>query len=48
MPTDVGAYDELIEFIDELEQDFQQSLWRDQKSDPIIRQYLKSQALLVF
>lgn len=48
MPTDVGTYDELIEFMDELEQDFQQSLWRDQKSDPIIRKYLKSQALLVF
>jgi hypothetical protein len=48
MPTDVGTYDELIEFMDELEQDFQQNLWRAQKSDPIIRQYLKSQALLVF
>jgi hypothetical protein len=48
MPTDVGTYDELIEFMDELEQDFQQSLWRDQKSDPIIRQYLKSKALMEF
>jgi hypothetical protein len=48
MPTDVGTYDELIEFMDELEQDFQQSLWSDQKSDPIIRQYLKSKALMEF
>ena len=44
--TDVTIYDELIDFIDKVDRDFQRTLWREQRNNPILRQYLKSQAAI--
>ncbi len=43
--TNAKTYDELVDFMEKVEQDFRQTLWRTQKEDLTIRQYLKSHAL---
>lgn len=40
--TQIETYDDLIEAMDEIKQDFYQTLWNQQKVNPTIRQYLKS------
>lgn len=45
IPTDVETYDELIDFIEKINQDFRQTLWRNQKENPIMRHYLKTYSL---
>jgi hypothetical protein len=44
IPTDVDIYDEIVDFMDELDKDFCKTLWRDQKENPAFREYLKSNA----
>lgn len=41
------TYDALIDFMYELNQDFCQTLWRYQKTNPAFRQYLKSHSLSI-
>lgn len=43
---DIYTYDEIINFMDELEADFRKILWREQNVNPIFRQYLKSNSCL--
>jgi hypothetical protein len=46
IPTDVHTYDEIIDFMDELGQNFRKVLWREQNNNPIIRQYLQRHSVL--
>lgn len=39
------AYDDLIDFIEKIDHDFHQTLWRHQKDNPSMRHYLKSFAV---
>ncbi|MGV8947665.1 MAG: hypothetical protein ACOH1N_14655 [Lutibacter sp.] len=41
IPADRETFDAWIDFMDQTNGKFKQSLWRDQKTNPIIRQYLK-------
>lgn len=43
IPADRETFDAWIDFMDDINRKFQQSLWRDQGANPIIRQYLKMQ-----
>jgi hypothetical protein len=45
--TDIETYDEVLDFIDEVDKDLRQSLWRNQKTNPAFREYLKSYSLRV-
>lgn len=45
IPTDIETYDEILDFIDKIDKDLHQSLWRDQKDNPAFREYLKSYSL---
>jgi hypothetical protein len=45
IPTDVGIYDEVIDFIDRIEKDFRKELWREQGSNTAFRAYLKKHPL---
>ncbi len=47
IPADRETFDAWIDFMDDINRKFQQSLWRDQGSNPIIRQYLKMQCARV-
>ena len=47
IPTDREAYDEVIEFMDKVDEDFRQTLWRHQKANPTFRKYLRDHALLI-
>jgi len=47
IPTDVETYDEIIDFMDEFGEDFQKTLWRNQKMNPVFRKYLLEHALSV-
>jgi hypothetical protein len=40
IPTDIETYDEVLDFMDEVDKNFRQSLWRDQKVNPAFRKYL--------
>jgi hypothetical protein len=42
--TNLEAYDELMDLIDKMDQDFRETLWRDQGQSPAIRAYLKKYA----
>lgn len=42
--TDLETYDEVIDFMDDVDKKFRQALWRDQKTNPAFRQYLKALA----
>lgn len=46
IPTDVHTYDEIVDFVDELEQDFRKILWREQRTNPAFREYLMSHSCL--
>jgi hypothetical protein len=46
IPTNVGVYDKLIDFMDQFNRDFNRTLWRDQRQNPAIRHYLKSHVVL--
>jgi hypothetical protein len=43
--TNQVAYDDLIDFIEKIDHDFHQTLWRHQKENPSMRRYLKSFAV---
>lgn len=43
--TSYIVYDDLIDFIERIDHDFHQTLWRYQKDNPAMRNYLKSFAL---
>jgi len=43
--TDVETYDELVDFMDSTERKFRQILWREQKTNPAFREYLKRHPL---
>lgn len=43
IPADRETFDAWIDFMDDINRKFQQSLWHDQRSNPVIRQYLKNQ-----
>lgn len=43
--TSAETYDALLDFIDRVDQDFCQTLWRNQRENPIIRRYLKFHAV---
>lgn len=45
IPSDVSAYDNLIDLIEEVDHKFRKTLWREQRVNPIYRHYLKSQVL---
>lgn len=45
IPTDVSIYDELIDFMEEIDHSFRHTLWREKGVNSIYRQYLKSEAL---
>jgi len=47
IPTDLESYDEVIEFMDKVDEDFRQTLWRNQKANPTFREYLMNHTLLV-
>jgi hypothetical protein len=42
IPTDTHTYEEIIEFMDELGNDFRKILWREQNTKPTFRRYLTS------
>jgi hypothetical protein len=48
IPADRETYDQWIDFMEEVDQKFRQTLWREQKSNFSLRQYLKSHAVLKF
>ncbi|MBX9804156.1 MAG: hypothetical protein K2Y18_00185 [Alphaproteobacteria bacterium] len=45
IPTDVETYDEVIDFMDDVDRDLRQTLWRGQKSNPAFRKYLLDHSL---
>ena len=47
MPTDVETYDKMIAFMDEVNKDFRQTLWCEQKNNAAFRKYLKEHSLSV-
>jgi len=40
IPTDVETFDAVIDFMDDLDADLRQTLWRDQKINSTFRKYL--------
>lgn len=48
IPSDPETYVMVMAFLEKLNQDFQQTLWREQKSNATMRKYLKFQSLLEF
>jgi hypothetical protein len=46
IPTFVDTYDALVDLMDNMDRDFRQTLWRQQRNNPIIRAYLKSCSVL--
>lgn len=46
IPTDANTYDALLDFMDDIQIKFKQTLWQEQKHKPIYRQFIKTQALL--
>lgn len=46
IPADTQTYDDVIDFMDEFKVDFCRVLWREQKSNFSLRQYLKSHTVL--
>jgi hypothetical protein len=43
--TDIETYDEIVDFMDAFEADFQKTLWRHQKHNPAFRKYLTDYSL---
>lgn len=48
IPADRETYDQWIDFMREVDQKFRQTLWREQKCNLALRQYLKSHVVLKF
>jgi hypothetical protein len=48
MPAAPKTFDAWVDFMDKTCQDFRQTLWKDQKENPVIRFYLKSDPQLRF
>lgn len=48
IPTDRETFDQWIDFMEEIDQKFKQTLWYEQKNNPIIRQYLERHSVLSF
>ena len=48
MPTDQEAFDAWVNFMDKTSRNFRQTLWKDQRENPVIRFYLKSDPQLAF
>ncbi|MBX9804825.1 MAG: hypothetical protein K2Y18_03610 [Alphaproteobacteria bacterium] len=46
IPTDVTVYDDLIDFIEEVDHKFRQTLWSEHRTNSIYRHYLKSEAIV--
>jgi hypothetical protein len=46
--TDIQTYDDLVDHIEKVNQNFRQTLWRKQWGNPVIREYLKTYALTDF
>ena len=42
IPADRATFDAWIDFMEKITIDFRQTLWREQRSNPFIRQYLKN------
>lgn len=45
--TDVETYDEVIDFMDDVDKKFRQTLWREQKANPAFQKYLFEHSLPV-
>lgn len=45
IPADRETFDQWVDFMEEVNIKFQQTLWREQKNNPIIRQYLENHSL---
>jgi hypothetical protein len=45
--TDIETYDEIVDFMDAFDADFQKTLWRNQKSNLAFRKYLTDYSLSV-
>jgi len=45
IPTDVGTYDQVIDFMDKIDREFRCALWRGQSINPAFRAYLKTTSL---
>jgi hypothetical protein len=48
IPADAQTYDDVVDFIDEFKVDFCRVLWREQKRNFSLRQYLKSHSVFKF
>lgn len=48
IPTNQKTFDKLIDLMDHVNQDFRQMLWEDQRGNPAIREYLKSNPCLKY
>jgi len=46
IPADRATFDAWIDFMEKITIDFRQTLWREQRSNPIIRQYLKNHPIV--
>lgn len=46
IPSSVSVYDDLIDLMEEIDHKFRQTLWREQRTNPTYRQYLKSGVLI--
>ena len=48
MPADPETFDAWVDFMDKTSRNFRQTLWKDQKENPVIQFYLKSDPQLRF
>lgn len=48
IPIDVETYNKVIDFMDEVDKYFRQTLWREQKANPVFQEYLRMHFLSVF
>lgn len=48
IPTTMEPYDKLVDLMDKLNREFRQTLWREQRTNPAIRRYLKANPDLSF
>lgn len=46
IPADQATFDAWVDFMERITIDFRQTLWREQRSNPFIRQYLKNHPLV--
>jgi len=48
IPTTLETFDNLMDLMDDINQDFRKMLWKDQSNNPAIREYLKLNPCLKF